>query len=109
MRVGFVHGVLNTDNMSILALTIDYGPYGWVDVYDPDWATNTTDAYGRRSRFGWQPTLAHSHLGGLATELSTPSGALLPLPAGLDRYSADFARHVRATATPQRGHATWPS
>jgi uncharacterized protein YdiU (UPF0061 family) len=37
MRVGFVHGVMNTDNMSILGLTIDYGPYGWVDDYDPDW------------------------------------------------------------------------
>ncbi|MBG3852707.1 YdiU family protein, partial [Xanthomonas hortorum pv. carotae] len=52
MRVGFVHGVMNTDNMSILGLTIDYGPYGWVDDYDPDWTPNTTDAQGRRYRFG---------------------------------------------------------
>jgi hypothetical protein len=37
MRVGFVHGVMNTDNMSILGLTIDYGPYGWVDNFDPGW------------------------------------------------------------------------
>jgi uncharacterized protein YdiU (UPF0061 family) len=44
MRVGFVHGVMNTDNMSILGLTIDYGPYGWLDNYDPDWTPNTTDA-----------------------------------------------------------------
>ncbi|MEY3421330.1 MAG: hypothetical protein RIR48_1622, partial [Bacteroidota bacterium] len=36
-RVGFVHGVMNTDNMSILGLTIDYGPYGWIDDYDPNW------------------------------------------------------------------------
>ncbi|MCF5929030.1 YdiU family protein, partial [Xanthomonas perforans] len=50
MRVGFVHGVMNTDNMSILGLTIDYGPYGWVDDYDPDWTPNTTDAQGRRYR-----------------------------------------------------------
>ncbi len=35
MRVGFVHGVMNTDNMSILGLTIDYGPYGWLEDYDP--------------------------------------------------------------------------
>jgi uncharacterized protein YdiU (UPF0061 family) len=41
-RVGFVHGVLNTDNMSILGLTIDYGPYGWLEPYDPDWTPNTT-------------------------------------------------------------------
>jgi uncharacterized protein YdiU (UPF0061 family) len=44
MRVGFVHGVMNTDNMSILGLTIDYGPYGWIDDFDPDWTPNTTDA-----------------------------------------------------------------
>ena len=43
-RVGFVHGVLNTDNMSALGLTIDYGPYGWLDAYDPGWTPNTTDA-----------------------------------------------------------------
>ena len=36
MRVGFVHGVMNTDNMSMLGLTIDYGPYGWIDDYDAD-------------------------------------------------------------------------
>ena len=50
--VGWSHGVLNTDNMSILGLTIDYGPYGWIDDYDPDWTPNTTDAQGRRYRFG---------------------------------------------------------
>ncbi len=36
MRVGFVHGVMNTDNMSILGLTIDYGPYDWLEDFDPD-------------------------------------------------------------------------
>ena len=46
MRVGFVHGVMNTDNMSILGLTIDYGPYGWLEGYDPQWTPNTTDARG---------------------------------------------------------------
>ena len=44
MRVGFVHGVLNTDNLSILGLTIDYGPYGWLEDFDPGWTPNTTDA-----------------------------------------------------------------
>ena len=43
-RVGFVHGVMNTDNMSILGLTIDYGPYGWLEGYDKRWTPNTTDA-----------------------------------------------------------------
>ncbi|MEN0066370.1 MAG: YdiU family protein [Myxococcota bacterium] len=54
-RVGFVHGVLNTDNMSVLGLTIDYGPYGWLDVYDPDFTPNTTDLPHRRYRYAQQP------------------------------------------------------
>jgi uncharacterized protein YdiU (UPF0061 family) len=57
-RVGFTHGVMNTDNLSVLGLTIDYGPYGWIDDYDPDWTPNTTDAHGRRYRFGQQPQVA---------------------------------------------------
>ena len=60
MRVGFVHGVMNTDNMSILGLTIDYGPYGWVDDFDPDWTPTrpmppgdaTASAHRSRSRTG---------------------------------------------------------
>ena len=57
-RVGFVHGVMNTDNMSILGLTIDYGPYGWLEGYDPNWTPNTTDRQTRRYRFGYQPNTA---------------------------------------------------
>ena len=58
MRVGFVHGVMNTDNMSVLGLTIDYGPYGWLEPYQPDWTPNTTDAETGRYRFGNQPSIA---------------------------------------------------
>jgi len=68
-RVGFVHGVMNTDNMSILGLTIDYGPYGWLENYDPDWTPNTTDAQGRRYRFGNQPKIAYWNLVQLANAL----------------------------------------
>ncbi len=57
-RVGFVHGVMNTDNMSILGLTIDYGPYGWLEGYDDNWTPNTTDAQGKRYRYGNQPGIA---------------------------------------------------
>ena len=53
--VGFVHGVMNTDNMSLLGLTIDYGPYGWIDDFDLGWTPNTTDAGQRRYAFGNQP------------------------------------------------------
>jgi len=69
MRVGFVHGVMNTDNMSILGLTIDYGPYGWLEDYDPDWTPNTTDAGGKRYRFGYQSRIAHWNLLQLANAL----------------------------------------
>jgi uncharacterized protein YdiU (UPF0061 family) len=70
MRVGFVHGVMNTDNMSILGLTIDYGPYGWLEPYDPDWTPNTTDAAGRRYRFGNQPSVAFWNLVRLGNALA---------------------------------------
>ena len=70
MRVGFVHGVMNTDNMSILGLTIDYGPYGWLEDYDPNWTPNTTDANGRRYCFANQPQIAHWNLAQLGSALA---------------------------------------
>ncbi|WP_205859131.1 protein adenylyltransferase SelO [Pleionea sediminis] len=70
-RVGFVHGVMNTDNMSILGLTIDYGPYGWLDEFDSQWTPNTTDAQGRRYRFGNQPTIGRWNLVALANALAS--------------------------------------
>src|SRR5919198_2973538 len=72
MRLGFVHGVMNTDNLSILGLTIDYGPYGWLDDFDPDWTPNTTDAHTRRYRFGQQPGIAQWNLARLAEALFAP-------------------------------------
>ncbi|WP_332674212.1 protein adenylyltransferase SelO [Aromatoleum sp.] len=87
MRVGFVHGVMNTDNMSILGLTIDYGPYGWIDNFDPGWTPNTTDAGGRRYRFGNQPHIAHWNLLQLANALYPAFGAVEALHAGLERYA----------------------
>lgn len=56
--IGFVHGVMNTDNFSILGLTIDYGPYGFLDAYDPNYTPNTTDIPGRRYKFSTQPLVA---------------------------------------------------
>jgi uncharacterized protein YdiU (UPF0061 family) len=86
MRVGFVHGVMNTDNMSILGLTIDYGPYGWIDNFDRDWTPNTTDAERRRYRFGQQPQIAYWNLGRLANALATVFGSHELLYAGLQRF-----------------------
>ena len=86
MRVGFVHGVMNTDNMSILGLTIDYGPYGWIDNFDRNWTPNTTDAEWRRYRFGQQAQIAYWNLGRLASALAAVFPDHEPLHAGLQRY-----------------------
>lgn len=105
MRVGFVHGVMNTDNMSILGLTIDYGPYGWIDDYDPDWTPNTTDAHGRRYRFGWQPKIAHWNLGRLAQALSPLFASVEPLQAALDGYAAAYTQADRDNVARKLGLA----
>lgn len=68
-RVGFVHGVMNTDNMSILGLTIDYGPYGWLEGYDHGWTPNTTDNTHKRYRYGTQPQIILWNLYKLANAL----------------------------------------
>jgi uncharacterized protein YdiU (UPF0061 family) len=103
MRVGFVHGVMNTDNMSILGLTIDYGPYGWVDDYDPDWTPNTTDAHRRRYRFGHQPQVAYWNLGRLAGALSLLFGSTEPLQEGLKRYVTAWNTAERDTTARKLG------
>ncbi|RZA07087.1 MAG: YdiU family protein [Proteobacteria bacterium] len=91
MRVGFVHGVMNTDNMSILGLTIDYGPYGWLENYDPSWTPNTTDLPGRRYAFGRQPTIAHWNLAQLARAiLVLLPGQAEALQAGLGAYEEAY-------------------
>ena len=85
-RVGFVHGVMNTDNMSILGLTIDYGPYGWLENYDPDWTPNTTDAEERRYRFSNQPACAYWNLVQLANALYPLFGEVDPLEEALRAF-----------------------
>jgi serine/tyrosine/threonine adenylyltransferase len=86
-RVGFVHGVMNTDNMSILGLTIDYGPYGWLEGFDPSWTPNTTDLPGRRYAFGNQATVAQWNLLCLANALFPLIGDEKALEDALDRYA----------------------
>ncbi|MFH0728183.1 MAG: YdiU family protein [Pseudomonadota bacterium] len=90
MRVGFVHGVMNTDNMSILGLTIDYGPYGWLENYDPDWTPNTTDAAGRRYRFANQPQIAHWNLAQLANAIYPLIQEAKPLQEALNLFAHRF-------------------
>ena len=88
MSTGFVHGVMNTDNMSILGLTLDYGPCGWLDDYDPDWTPNTTDAGGRRYRYGQQPGVAQWNLVQLANATAPLFESSEPLQTGLWKTEA---------------------
>ncbi|MFK8045165.1 MAG: YdiU family protein [Crocinitomicaceae bacterium] len=89
-RVGFVHGVMNTDNMSILGLTIDYGPYGWLEDFDLGWTPNTTDAQHKRYRFGNQPNIALWNLVQLANALYPLIEEAEPLQNILDEYKSGY-------------------
>jgi len=89
-RVGFVHGVMNTDNMSILGLTIDYGPYGWLEGYEYGWTPNTTDRQHKRYRYGNQPNIGLWNLLQLANAMYPLIEDAEPLEAVLNQYKADF-------------------
>ncbi|NDD91121.1 YdiU family protein [bacterium] len=106
-RVGFVHGVMNTDNLSLLGLTIDYGPYGWLDAYDPEWTPNTTDFERRRYRFGHQPSIAQWNLsrfaGALISILPDTKETLSKLEDALSNYRSHFASHYLAMRSRKLG------
>jgi uncharacterized protein YdiU (UPF0061 family) len=92
--VGFAHGVMNTDNMSILGLTMDYGPYGFLDTYDPHFICNHSDEEGRYA-FDRQDVIGHWNLRALAMALTS----LIPeddLIAGIDGYEPAFTEHYNA-------------
>jgi uncharacterized protein YdiU (UPF0061 family) len=102
-RVGFVHGVMNTDNMSILGLTIDYGPYGWLENYDPNWTPNTTDAADRRYRFGNQPQIAFWNLGQLANAIYPLIEQVEPLQQAINAYKDSFEQGWQTMVTAKLG------
>ena len=103
MRVGFVHGVLNTDNMSILGLTVDYGPYGWLEDFDPGWTPNTTDAGMRRYRFGAQPQVVQWNLLQLANALAHLVDDPATLQDALDGYARSYNDRFRAVSVARLG------
>ncbi len=105
LRVGFVHGVMNTDNMSILGLTIDYGPYGWLEPYDPNWTPNTTDAQGRRYAFGRQAHIGLWNLVQLANAIYPLVQEVPPLEEALDGYKRTFEQELLATMRRKLGLA----
>jgi uncharacterized protein YdiU (UPF0061 family) len=100
---GFAHGVMNTDNMSILGLTIDYGPFGFLDVYDPGLICNHSDDSGRYA-FNRQPAIAHWNLRALAVALVS----VIPVEAlrrGLDGFEQAYLDRFVALMRAKLGFA----
>jgi len=69
MSVGFAHGVCNTDNFSLLSITIDYGPFGFMEAYNPDFVPNTSDDE-RRYKIGNQANVGMFNLNKLLQALN---------------------------------------
>jgi uncharacterized protein YdiU (UPF0061 family) len=104
--VGFMHGVMNTDNMSILGLTLDYGPYGFMDAFDANHICNHTDTAGR---YAWhaQPMVAHWNLYRLAEALRMLVGEAAVLRAELDRFEAEFQAAFQPIMAAKLGLTRW--
>jgi uncharacterized protein YdiU (UPF0061 family) len=96
--VGFCHGVMNTDNMSILGLTLDYGPFQFLDAFDPDHICNHSDSGGRYA-FKRQPGVAHWNLLCLGQALmpliKSEDAALQALQAYKGQFEADLTQALR--------------
>lgn len=91
--VGFVHGVMNTDNMSILGQTFDYGPFAFQDNFDPAYVCNHTD-YSGRYAFNQQPQVGYWNLMALGRTL-TPFVDIEPLNVTLQTYDDIFLTKLR--------------
>ncbi len=96
-QVGFAHGVMNTDNMSVLGLTLDYGPFGFLDDYNPGFICNHSDHSGRYA-FDRQPRIGRWNLSCLGQAMlplfeGKPEEAATQANAVLDEYEPHFNRH----------------
>ena len=108
--VGFCHGVMNTDNMSILGLTIDYGPFGFLDAFDPMHICNHTDQQGRYA-FARQPSVAFWNLHALAHGLlplmpGSQEDAVATMKDAMEPFKAEFAAAMLARFRAKLGLAT---
>ncbi len=108
--VGFAHGVMNTDNMSMLGLTLDYGPFGFLDAYDPGFICNHSDHEGRYS-FGNQPAIGRWNLTCLAQAMlplfaDDPDAAVALARDALDEYEPVFMQHYSAGMRAKLGLST---
>jgi uncharacterized protein YdiU (UPF0061 family) len=103
MRVGFTHGVMNTDNMSILGLTVDYGPFGFLDAFDPAFTPNTTDAEHRRYRFGHQAAVARWNVLKLGEALFPLLEKVAPVEAALEAFAETYVEEQAAMLAAKLG------
>ncbi len=98
MAAGFAHGVMNTDNMSVLGLTLDYGPYGFLDDYDAGFICNHTDTEGRYA-FAQQPGVGMwncARFGEALLSLIDVEEAQQELESYWPAFMAEYARLMRA-------------
>ena len=102
MGVGFIHGVMNTDNMSILGLTLDYGPFQFLDGFDPGHICNHSDSSGRYA-FNRQPNVAYWNLFCLAQALLPLVGDEDTAVAALESYKSVFPREYLARMAAKLG------
>lgn len=110
LQVGFIHGVMNTDNTSVSGETIDYGPCAFMDAYDPATVFSSIDRGGRYA-FANQPPIAQWNLARLAETLLSlidpePERALEPARAAIDAFPGHFERHWMAGMRRKLGLAT---
>ncbi len=103
--VGFCHGVLNTDNMSILGVTIDYGPFGFMDSFDGGYICNHSDVNGRYA-YNMQPQIAHWNLYALGQALVALTEDVDATKAAIDTYLAEYAQAIDAVFRAKLGLAT---
>jgi uncharacterized protein YdiU (UPF0061 family) len=106
--VGFMHGVMNTDNMSILGLTLDYGPFGFMEAFDANHICNHTDQQGRYS-YANQPQVGHWNCYALAQALLPLIGEVEPTQAALDVYQPAFAAKIDELLHAKLGLRCWTS
>ncbi|KAL5223910.1 hypothetical protein ABZP36_010549 [Zizania latifolia] len=102
--VGFTHGVLNTDNMSVLGLTIDYGPFGFLDAFDPSFTPNTTDLPGKRYCFANQPDVGLWNIAQFTAPLT--SAELISKDEAnyvMERYGTKFMDEYQSIMTRKLG------
>jgi uncharacterized protein YdiU (UPF0061 family) len=103
--VGFCHGVLNTDNMSVLGLTIDYGPYGFIDGFDAGHVCNHSDEHGRYA-YSMQPQIGHWNLYALGQALVPLIDDVDTTKAAIDTYLEEYSRAIDSVFRAKLGLAT---